>query len=139
MILEKRFVRGHSPAKASISGALRDSSVQQPLEARRHAGAFADWIAKTYLSERMIIDVETCSLILDDDRWIDLDPRALSILAYLHDHCGRWVSSGEISTAVKGCKGGEKKIRHTLSLLPEEIREWIKGESGKGRRLRLPE
>ena len=85
-----------------------------------------------------LLHVETCSLILDDDRWIDLDPKGTSLRRISTTTVEDGSPVAKSATPVKGWGGREKKIRHTLSLLPEEIREWIKGVVRQGPPAALP-
>jgi hypothetical protein len=142
--------------------ALLGSSKTRSKDATMFAAELADWIVAKYVTtDRLIIDLSTCSLMLDGQRFTDFEPLALTILKYLQDNPGRPVTSKEMKQKIPGCKGHERRISRILEKLEKQLNhsceetkhrgqgqlvrsktppiQLIKSKPGAGRWLSLPE
>lgn len=118
---------------------LIGSSRERAEEARDHAGEFADWLVANYLTQqRLVIDLQSKTLVLDGQAYSSVDPTALALLKFLQEHPGQKFSASELQQHVPGLKGDESRIRRVLDTLDPTIRECVKGKRGTGRWLQLP-
>jgi len=102
-----------------VGNSTRDLAV-----AKRCAGSLADWLGEHYVrTPRLMISLEECSLILDGELYIHLDPVALTILHYLQQQAGRPVTLEAIQKNVKGCHRDERGLRRCLERLEDQINQ----------------
>jgi hypothetical protein len=155
-VLQEVFVKLLPGGNMPVEGrrrwhALLGASCEKSADAMNHAGDLADWITNEYLHvNRLIIELETGSLVLDGDLYVGLDPTALAVVAYLQRK-GRLVSSRELQANVPGCNRDEKQIRRCLERLQKKLNyrcgastrglptlNLVKSAPGRGSWLELP-
>jgi DNA-binding response OmpR family regulator len=85
---------------------------------------------------RLAIDLKTNSATLDGRRFDGIDPNALRALKVFADADGALVSGKKVCEQLK-C-GNDKTLRRWLDVLPEVLRNCLKGKTGAGRCLELP-
>jgi hypothetical protein len=86
-------------------------------------------------SERLQIDIDTGSAILDGKQFTDIDPKGLMALRTVAD------SKGDIKTVDARTKIGchhDRTFQRWLDRLPSQLRDCVVGVSGRGLRLVLP-
>lgn len=107
------------------------------LEAALAAAAGSD--KKTPPAERLVIDLWTNSVALDGEHFEHIDPLAVRILQAFHNAGGSVLTSKEIQRTVKGCTGDPRNVSRAIDKLPGPLKFCVKGASGIGRWLELPQ
>jgi hypothetical protein len=94
--------------------------------------------AETAIKDRLIIDLETCSVVLDGKTYRDIDRVPLLILKALQDAGPGQSRTGADLLKLPGLKG--KNITRELAKLDthKKIRAMVQGEAGDGYWLQLP-
>jgi hypothetical protein len=91
--------------------------------------------------DRLIIDLESNSLIIDGTQHPSLHPIGLRIVQALQLAARSGaprIAGRKLSEIVPGCRGGGKTVRRSLARLPDAVRALVKAEASKGYWLELP-
>jgi len=103
--------------------AMISSANRHKEDAMQCAGKLADWLTNYVRGPRLLISLEECSLILDGDLYVKLDPLGLKILHYLQQHAGRPATLDEIREKAPGCRRDERTLRRSLARLEKQLNE----------------